>query len=163
MYRPAMRRTALLAAVTTLAAGLIRPAAAEASDPPPEVLPPTAFPDAVRAGDAEAIIATFADDIVFDSPILAEPFVGRAVVGRLFVVLVETFDDVTIREEIHAPGQVVLWFAATVDGTPIEIIDLLTLDDTGHVTHFVATTRLLDGTNALTAAIAPHLAEIIGA
>ena len=125
-------------------------------------IPPTAFPDAVRAGDADAIADTFADDIEFFSPVLAEPFVGKDVVSRLFAVLVDTLEDPQIIEEIHTPGTLVLYFRSAVDGEPIEIVDLIKFDETGRIATFTATSRLTAGTEALGAAVAPHLAEILG-
>jgi hypothetical protein len=37
------------------------------------------------------------------SPVLPEPFVGRDRVERLFAVLVDTFEDIEITDEISSP------------------------------------------------------------
>jgi SnoaL-like domain len=132
---------------------------AEAASRPP-TLPPQAFADAVRAGDLDALKATFADDIRLYSPVLTEPFIGRDRVDRLFDVLIETFRDIHITHELRARGQYALSFTARVGSEPIRIVDLLEFDESGHIKTFTVTGRPLAGVQALGAAVAPHLAEI---
>lgn len=122
--------------------------------------PPRAFAHAVRARDLDALFATFADDIELYSPVLAEPFVGRARVSRLFGVLVTTLEDIEITHELEADGQFALSFRARVGTEPIQIVDLLDFDETGHIKTFTVTARPLAGIQALAAAVSPHLAEI---
>lgn len=121
---------------------------------------PAAFAEAVRAGDLEAMQAAFADDIELYSPVLADPFVGRDRVERLFAVLVETFEDIEVTDEISSSDRFVLAFTARVEGEPIQVVDLLSFDDEGRIATFVVTARPLAGIQALGAAVAPHLAEI---
>jgi hypothetical protein len=123
-------------------------------------LAPDAFADAVRAGDLEAMQASFADDIELYSPVLSDPFVGRDRVERLFAVLVDTFEHIEITDEISSPEHFVLAFTARVDEEPIQVVDLLSFDDEGTIATLVVTARPLAGIQALGAAVAPHLAEI---
>jgi hypothetical protein len=123
-------------------------------------LAPDAFADAVRAGDLEAMQAAFADDIELYSPVLSDPFVGRDRVERLFAVLVATFADIEVTDEISSPDRFVLAFTARVDEEPIQVVDLLSFDDEGRIATFVVAARPLAGIQALGAAVAPHLAEI---
>jgi hypothetical protein len=127
---------------------------------PTTLLPPTAFVDAVRTRDLDALVATFADDIALYSPILEEPFVGRARVSRLFGVLVDVFGEIAITDEIATPGRFVLGFTTSVGDEALHVVDLLTFDADGLIKTFVVTTRLLAGTQALATAVAPHLAAI---
>lgn len=162
-----MRRS--LALMTTVA--LTLPAAAACGDDggsqeaaPAEstvtTLAPDAFADAVRAGDLGAMQTAFADDIELYSPVLSDPFVGRGRVERLFAVLVDTFEDIEVTDEISSPDGFVLAFTARVEGEPIHVVDLLSFDDEGRIATFVVTARPLAGIQALGAAVAPHLAEI---
>jgi len=121
---------------------------------------PKTFADAVRAGDLEAMQAVFADDIELYSPVLADPFIGRDRVERLFAVLVDTFEDIEVTDEISSSDRFVLAFTARVEGEPIQVVDLLSFDDEGRIATFVVTARPLAGIQALGAAVAPHLAEI---
>jgi hypothetical protein len=135
-------------------------AGSRASGTTSTTLGPAAFADAVRANDLEALTATFAEDIELYSPVLAEPFVGRERVSRLFGVLIETFDDIRITHELDSTGTFVLSFHARVGAEPIQIVDLLDFDESGHIETFTVTARPLAGVNALAAAVAPRLAEI---
>jgi SnoaL-like domain len=161
-----MRRTLALAATVALTL----PAAACGDDGgSPKARPaessattmaPKTFADAVRAGDLEAMQAAFADEIELYSPVLSDPFVGRDRVVRLFAVLVDTFEDIEVTDEVSSPDRFVLAFTARVEGEPIQVVDLLSFDDEGRIATFVVTARPLAGIQALGAAVAPHLAEI---
>ncbi len=132
----------------------------QASRATPTTLAPRAFADAVRARDLDALTATFADDIQLYSPVLAGPFVGRARVSRLFGVLVTTFQAIHITHEFTADRRFALSFRTRVGSEPIQIVDLLDFDETGHIKTFTVTARPLAGVQALAAAVSPHLAEI---
>lgn len=132
----------------------------QASRHTPTTLAPRAFADAVRARDLDALTATFADDIQLFSPVLAEPFVGRARVSRLFGVLVTTFQAIHITHEFTADRRFALSFRTRVGTEPIQIVDLLDFDETGHIKTFTVMARPLAGLQALAAAVSPHLAEI---
>lgn len=123
-------------------------------------LGPKAFANAVRNHDLEALTATFADGIELYSPVLPDPFVGKARVDRLFDALIKTFEDIEITHELESPGHFALAFHARVGTEPIQIVDLLDFDAAGRIKTFTVTARPLDGINALAMAVAPHLAEI---
>ena len=123
-------------------------------------LAPQAFANAVRARDLDALTATFADNIQLYSPVLTDPFVGRARVTRLFGVLIDVFQDIRITHEFVAPGRYALSFHARVGSEPIQIVDLLEFDRTGRIETFTVTGRPLAGVQALAAAVAPHLPSI---
>jgi hypothetical protein len=128
--------------------------------PTATTMAPRAFADAVRAGDLQAIQATFADDIELYSPVMAEPFVGRDRVERLFTVLVDTFEDIEVLDEAESSSRFILFFDARVNGEPLQVVDLLSFDQHGKIETLVVTTRPMAGTQALAEAVAPHLAAI---
>jgi ketosteroid isomerase-like protein len=119
------------------------------------------FANGVRTGDLRAIQATLADDVELFSPVLDEPFVGRDQVGRLFGVLLDTFEGIEILDEAESPDRFVLFFEAHVGGKPIQIVDILTFSEEGLVDRFVVTARPLESVQALAAAMAPRLGEIL--
>lgn len=122
---------------------------------------PHAFLDAVRAVDRDPIVASLAEDVELHSPVLEQPFRGRTKVGRLFGILVESFHDVEIVDRIDAGDRQVIAFRATIDDTPIEVVDRVRFDDEGKVVEVVVSTRFIEGTEALAAAVAPHLDELL--
>jgi SnoaL-like domain len=115
---------------------------------------------AVRAANVDRITALFASDIVLRSPVLSDPFVGRARVTRLFGVLGQTFRDIHVTDTYARRNRFVLMFDARVGETRIEIVDLLRFDRAGQIVRFTVTARPLAGIQALAAEVAPHLAEI---
>ena len=123
-------------------------------------LRPAAFADAVRAHDIHGIVATLAPNVELQSPVLVAPFVGRPRVTRLFRVLAGIFLHVRVVDSATEPGRFVLHFRTAVDGTPLEIVDLLHFDSHGRIDHITVTARPLPGIEALAKAVSPHLAEI---
>ena len=121
------------------------------------------FRAAVEARDVDGILATFADDIRLYSPVLPDPFEGIAQMRVLFPILAETFRNIEIVEGIETDGLYVFWFRAEIDGQRVEVVDLLRFDESGRIDEFTVTMRPLPGINALAAAVAPHLPEILGA
>ena len=160
-------RTAALVVIVGLGAGLTSACASSTSiaarDARPAhsaPLPPTAFADAVRAHDIDAIAATLAPTVALESPVLVAPFVGRPRVTRLFRVLGGIFRRIKIVESATGRGRYVLHFRTTVAGTPLEIVDLLRFDTRGRIDRITVAARPLPGIEALAQAVSPHLAEI---
>lgn len=142
-------------ATSLLAAGCGGDAAR--ADQPPHA----AFRDAVHARDIAAIEALLADDIVFFTPVLDDPIVGRERVARLFHVLDQVFDEIRFVDEHGARDRAALVFAARVGEQPVEGVDLLGFDADGRIATFKVMVRPLAGMQALAAAVAPHLGEIL--
>lgn len=128
-------------------------------------LSPSAFADALRIRDLNALVATFAEDIELYSPLLAEPLVGRDRVTRVFsILLTDVYDDLEIVDELEDPGSYVVSYDAVIaapeGNQSIHLVDVLMFDDQGRVETLTVTGRPLAGTQALASALAPYLAEI---
>jgi ketosteroid isomerase-like protein len=54
---------------------------------------PHAFRAAVEARDPDAMVAALAPDVVFHSPAVFHPYMGRDTVGGLLRLVFETFED----------------------------------------------------------------------
>jgi SnoaL-like domain len=121
-----------------------------------EKVPRGAFARAVRERDLSAIGHLFAEDVELHTPTHPEPIVGRDSVAALFRVLAQIFEDIEILEELSTDDRFVLYFQTRVEGEPLQIVDLLSLDGQGRITTFVVTARPLDGLRALAEAIAPQ-------
>lgn len=119
-----------------------------------------AFRRAVEATDLEAIVATFAEDIRFFSPVKARPFEGIHTVSGLFGVLIRTFEDLRYVGEfagsIEEGGDRrshILVFRATVAGKKVHGIDMIQLNDAGLISTFTVMVRPLSGLTALSEAV----------
>jgi SnoaL-like protein len=97
---------------------------------------------AVEARDIDAIIDTFAADVVLHSPLISAPFEGREEVALVFRTLADE----------------VLAFKGSVKGTAVEGVDLMKIDEGGKIREITVFLRPLPGTTAIAKFLAPRLA-----
>jgi len=89
---------------------------------------------AMEARDLDAVLDAFAPDAVVRSPITGRfTFSGAGQLERLFTAVLEVFDDIEYTDELRSGDTAVLVAKATVDGTPIELVDHLRLDADGKI------------------------------
>jgi hypothetical protein len=122
-----------------------------------------AFRDAVEAGDQAAIVALFAPDIRFYSPVKFTPFEGIEVVSALFSVLQRTFTDFRYVGEFSGwveegrggeeAESYILVFRTVVEGKDVHGIDLLQLDAQGLISTFTVMIRPLSAVTTVSQAI----------
>src|SRR4051794_12085034 len=112
---------------------------------------PHPFRAAVEARDLAAMEATLAPDVVFHSPAVFHPYVGRDTVAALLREVMGTFEDFRYTDELHGEdGRLeALVFRATAGGKELEGLDLLRLDDDGLIVDFTVMIRPLSGLIAL--------------
>jgi hypothetical protein len=107
---------------------------------------------AVEAHDIDALIDTFAPDVVLHSPLISEPFRGRGDVGFLFRTLANEYlfrDDFHYTAELAEGDTLVLGFRGTLRGTDVEGIDLLRLNPDGKIREITVFLRPLPGIAAV--------------
>ncbi len=105
----------------------------------------TAWHDIVAARDPAGLTTLLADDVVFHSPVLHRPVLGRDLVtvyltGALHVLGNDTFTYV--REVVDAPNAV-LEFTSTVDEVHVNGVDMITWNDAGQIIDFTVMLRPL--------------------
>jgi hypothetical protein len=115
------------------------------------------FRRAVEAGDVEAMVASLAEDVVFQSPIVFQRYTGRDVVGVILRAVFTVFEDFHYDAELHGAGQTALVFRARVGGKDIEGIDLGEVNAGGEVTRLTVFVRPLSAANALKDAMQARL------
>jgi hypothetical protein len=119
---------------------------------------PHAFRAAVEARDPDAMAAALAPDVVFHSPAVFHPYMGRDTVGGLLRLVAETFEDFRYTDELDGGGGVEgLIFRAAVGGRELEGLDLLRLDDDGLIADLTVMIRPLSGLLALAQALGPKV------
>ena len=109
----------------------------------------SAFGTAVESGDASAVIALFADDIVFRSPVVFEPYEGREAAGAVLAAAMTVFEDFHYVNEASDGETEILVFEARIGDRQVQGIDLVRLDAEGRVAEFTVFVRPLSGVQAL--------------
>ena len=105
----------------------------------------------VRERDAAALPALLADGVVFRSPILYRPQVGRDVTvmyltGALHVLVNGSFDYVG---EIVGGNAAVLEFRTVVDEREVNGVDVIRFDDDGRIAEFTVMVRPLSAAHVV--------------
>jgi SnoaL-like domain len=88
----------------------------------------------IEARDLAAVVDAFAPDAVVRSPITAAlTFQGPEQIGAVFRVILDVFEDIRYTEELRSGDRALLIASARVDGTDIELVDHMRLDERGKI------------------------------
>lgn len=126
------------------------------------------FRAAIEAGDFDAAVAEFTDDIRFFSPVKFTPFEGIGTVRALFRVLQRAFEDFRYVGDFPGRGQTpsgedaeahVLHFRTVVNGKQVEGIDLIHLNAQDRITTFTVMIRPMSSLQVVSEAIYAGLVE----
>jgi hypothetical protein len=124
---------------------------------------PHPFRVAFEAGDARALSATLAEDVVLYSPISSSfRFEGRDAVVTLLRTARDVFDDLDYLEDFGDDGVHALVFRARIGDQLLEGTDVLQGDESGRIREIRVFARPRPAVAALAAAIAPRLARRSG-
>jgi hypothetical protein len=118
------------------------------------------FRAAVEAGDIDAGIATLHPEVVFNSPAVFRPYLGRDTVAGVLRAAFDTFEDFEYTDELEGAGVHALIFRARVGDKQLQGIDLLRTDDEGLITDFTVMVRPASGLMALGEAMGPKVAHL---
>ncbi|GLZ11350.1 membrane protein [Actinomadura sp. NBRC 104425] len=123
------------------------------------------FRAAVEAADLTAITRTLDPHIVFHSPVVVRPYLGRDAVVRLLGVLMEVFEDFRYTDELVGPAPAAgpppraLIFRARAAGTAVQGVDLLEFGTDGLVTGLTVMVRPLPAAMTLARLVGRRLEE----
>lgn len=118
------------------------------------------FRRAVEAQDHAAIIAAFAHDAVFHSPVKYHAYEGREAIGRVFTALLESVEDYEVYDELVSDDRVALMFRCTIGGREIEGTHVLRVDASGLIADYTEMARPLSGTVRMFEVLAPRIREL---
>lgn len=110
-----------------------------------------AWHDLVRRRSADALDALLADDVVFRSPIVHTPQVGKAITTMYLTAALHVIanDSFTYVREIVGPRDAALEFETTIDGIVVNGVDLIRWNDEGRIVDFKVMVRPLKAVNLL--------------
>lgn len=115
------------------------------------------FRRALESGDIDAAIVLLAPDVVFQSPVVFKPYVGRDACGLLLRTVATVFEGFHYVAELSGDEHEALVFRARVGSREVEGIDLLRTNADGLVTHLTVFVRPLSGLLALADAMKAKL------
>jgi hypothetical protein len=117
------------------------------------------FRAAVEARDHERLMALFADDVVFRSPVVFRPYRGRDTLAAILSAVMRVFEDFRYEREIGAAGDSdhALVFRARVGDRELEGCDFLHTDEDGLIDELCVMVRPLSGALALAEAMKAEL------
>jgi ketosteroid isomerase-like protein len=118
-----------------------------------------AFPAAIAAGDANALIDTLAPDVVLNSAVTATPFVGREVVADTYRSVLESFEELRIVDEFENGETHAFFWEGRMEGRFVSGADRIRLNPDGKVREITVLGRPLSGVATFLTAIGPRLAR----
>jgi hypothetical protein len=93
--------------------------------------------------DLEAMLPHMADDMILKTPLVAEPFKGKAAIRPVVVALMGVVDKFHFREIMQGPQHVSVSFGLTVGSVELDAIDYIRLNEAGLVQEMMVLWRPL--------------------
>ena len=90
-----------------------------------------AFTAAMQRKDLEAMLTHMADDIVLNTPLLAEPVRGKAAIRQVVGALLGVVDTFDFREIMQGPQHVSSFFRVTVGPNELDGMDYWRISEAG--------------------------------
>jgi SnoaL-like domain len=108
-----------------------------------------AFTTAMQRKDLEAMLIHMADGIILKTPLLAEPFIGKAAIRPVVEALLGVVDKFDFREIMQGPQHVSAFFGITVGPNELDGVDYWRLDDAGLIQEMTVLWRPLPAVAAV--------------
>lgn len=107
--------------------------------------PLAAWHQIVREGNGSGVAALLADDVVFHSPVVHTPQVGKRITTHYLMAAVQVFFNPSFRyvREVVGERDAVLEFETVIDGITVNGVDMMAWNDDGLVTSFKVMVRPL--------------------
>lgn len=107
--------------------------------------------DIVRTRDASGISDLLADEVVFYSPVVHTPQIGKAITAMYLSAAVHVFGNENFRyvREVVGDNGAVLEFETEIDGITVNGVDMIRWNDEGKITEFKVMVRPLKGINII--------------
>ena len=105
----------------------------------------------VAARDPQGLDTLLADDVVFYSPVVHTPQVGKPITTMYLVAALHVFGNETFRyvREVVGERDAVLEFLVEIDGISVNGVDMIRWNDAGQITEFKVMLRPLKAVNLI--------------
>jgi hypothetical protein len=118
-----------------------------------------AFPAAIAARDAGALINTLAPDVVLHSAVTAVPFEGRDLVADTYRSVLESFEEFRIVDEFESGDTHAFFWEGRMGGRAVSGADRIRVDAEGRVREITVVGRPMAGVATFLTDIGPRLAR----
>ena len=105
----------------------------------------------VQSRNAKGLTSLLADNVVFHSPVVHTPQVGKAVTVQYLSAAFQVFFNETFKyvREVIGPSDAVLEFQVEIDGISVNGVDMLKWDSEGRIVDFKVLVRPLKAINLI--------------
>jgi hypothetical protein len=105
----------------------------------------------VKSRNARGLDSLLADDVVFHSPVVHAPQVGKPITIRYLSAAFHVFFNESFRyiREVTGPADAVLEFQVDIDGISVNGVDMLKWDEQGRIVEFKVLIRPLKAINLI--------------
>jgi SnoaL-like domain len=105
----------------------------------------------VRTRNASGLGELLADDVIFYSPVVHTPQVGKAITAMYLSAAVQVFGNESFRyvREVVGENDAVLEFETEIDGITINGVDMLKWNEDGQIIEFKVMIRPLKAVNLI--------------
>jgi hypothetical protein len=117
--------------------------------------------DIIRTSDASRLNVLLADEVVFHSPVVHTPQVGKAITYKYLAAAIKIFGNDNfryVREVVDSRGAV-LEFETEIDGIIINGVDMIRWDTEGRIVEFKVMVRPLKAINLIHQKMGAMLSE----
>lgn len=118
------------------------------------------FQIAIEEDDTEGYLKLLAPDVVFHSPIVHKPFIGRELVAALLPLLRACFTDVVYTADLVGNGVHAGLCSVKIAGLDGENMQVLRFDDEGRIVDITVLLRPLRASMALAEMMGPHARQL---
>jgi hypothetical protein len=101
--------------------------------------------------NARGLDELLSEQVVFHSPVVHTPQVGKAIVVHYLTAALRVFGNESFRyvREIAGPRDAVLEFEVEIDGIGVNGVDMIRWDETGRIVDFKVMLRPLQAVNLI--------------
>ena len=105
----------------------------------------------VRSRNSKGLNSLLADDVVFYSPVVHTPQMGKAITVQYLSAAFHVFFNASFRyvRELTGPNDAALEFQVEIDGISVNGIDMLKWNDEGTIVEFKVLIRPLQAINLI--------------
>lgn len=105
----------------------------------------------VQTRDASELPALLSDDVIFYSPVVHTPQIGKAITTKYLTAALHVFFNDKFRyvREIVGECDAVLEFETEIDGIVVNGVDMITWNDEGEIIEFKVMIRPLKAINLI--------------
>ena len=121
-----------------------------------------AWHELVKSRNPRGLDALLADDVVFHSPVVHKPQVGKQITRMYLLAAFQVFINPTFRyvREVTGRREAVLEFMLEIDGIAINGVDMIKWNDEGRIIEFKVMLRPLKAVNLIHEKMAAMLQEM---